>query len=92
MVSVHLAAALRGASPAGSRLELEDFEGDLRGLLREIGQRFGPGLSERILERGEVRRFVNVFVDGQDIRFQGGLDTPVPRGAVVDLIPAVAGG
>lgn len=52
-----------------------------------------PGIGERILDAdGNVRRFVNVFVDDEDIRFSEGLDTPVPDGATVSIIPAVAGG
>ncbi|MDQ3537401.1 MAG: MoaD/ThiS family protein [Actinomycetota bacterium] len=52
-----------------------------------------PGVAERILDDGgKVRRFVNVFVDDEDIRFAGGLDTTVPDGATVSIIPAVAGG
>lgn len=52
-----------------------------------------PGIGERVLgEDGQVRRFVNVFVDDEDIRFQQGLDTPVRDGATVSIIPAVAGG
>lgn len=52
-----------------------------------------PGLGERILdEDGELRRFVNVFVRDEDIRFQSGLDTEVAGGDTVSIIPAVAGG
>ncbi|MBA2529361.1 MAG: MoaD/ThiS family protein [Euzebyales bacterium] len=52
-----------------------------------------PGIAERILdEQGRVRRFVNVFVDDDDIRFADGLATPVGNGSVVSIIPAVAGG
>lgn len=52
-----------------------------------------PGIGERVLDdAGQVRRFVNVFVNDEDIRFAAGLDTPVPDGAVVSIIPAVAGG
>ena len=52
-----------------------------------------PGIRERILDDGgAVRRFVNVFVDDEDIRFAEGLDTPVRDGATVSIIPAVAGG
>lgn len=52
-----------------------------------------PGLGERLLDDdGNVRRFVNVFVDDEDIRFADGLDTSVPDGATVSIIPAVAGG
>ena len=52
-----------------------------------------PMLVRRIRdETGAVRRFVNVYVDGDDVRFQGGLDTPVPDGAEVQVLPSVAGG
>ncbi|MEX0659055.1 MAG: ubiquitin-like small modifier protein 1 [Egibacteraceae bacterium] len=52
-----------------------------------------PGIGERILdENGAIRRFVNVFVDDEDVRFADGLATRVPDGATVSIIPAVAGG
>jgi sulfur-carrier protein len=52
-----------------------------------------PGLAGRILDSdGNIRRFVNVFVDDEDIRFVDGLATAVPDGATVSIIPAVAGG
>jgi molybdopterin synthase sulfur carrier subunit len=50
------------------------------------------GLRERITEDGELRRFVNVYVGGEDIRFGRGLDTPVGDGDEVTILPAVAGG
>jgi sulfur-carrier protein len=50
------------------------------------------GLRERITEDGELRRFVNVYVGGEDIRFGKGLDTPVDDGDEVTILPAVAGG
>ena len=52
-----------------------------------------PGVAERLLDdNGQLRRFVNVFVDDEDVRFAQGLDTPVADGATVSIIPAVAGG
>jgi molybdopterin synthase sulfur carrier subunit len=52
-----------------------------------------PGFADRLLDdEGNLRRFVNVFVADDDIRFLDGLDTPVPDGAEVSIIPAVAGG
>jgi sulfur-carrier protein len=52
-----------------------------------------PGIAARLLDGdGRVRRFVNVFVDDEDIRFAEGLATPVREGATVSIIPAVAGG
>jgi sulfur-carrier protein len=52
-----------------------------------------PGFAERLYDdQGELRRFVNVFVADEDIRFLQGLDTPVTEGQVVSIVPAVAGG
>jgi sulfur-carrier protein len=50
------------------------------------------GLRDRITEDGELRRFVNVYAGGEDIRFGDGLDTPVSDGDEVTILPAVAGG
>lgn len=49
-------------------------------------------LKERITENGELRRFVNVYVGGEDIRYGDGLGTAVQDGAEVTILPAVAGG
>ena len=51
-----------------------------------------PGIRERLLEDGAVRRFVNVYVNDEDIRFTGGLQAPVADGDTVVILPAVAGG
>jgi len=52
-----------------------------------------PGFADRILdEEGGLRRFVNVFVADDDVRFMDGVNTPVPDGGTVAIIPAVAGG
>jgi sulfur-carrier protein len=52
-----------------------------------------PGFADRLFDdEGNLRRFVNVFVADDDIRFLSGLDTPVPEGETVSIIPAVAGG
>jgi molybdopterin converting factor small subunit len=51
------------------------------------------GIRSRILDdAGQLRRFVNVYVGDEDVRFAGGLEAPVPDGAKVSIIPAVAGG
>lgn len=49
-------------------------------------------LRGRITEDGELRRFVNVYLAGEDIRYLDGLDTPVPAGGELTILPAVAGG
>ena len=50
------------------------------------------GIKERLIENGEARRFVNIYVNDEDIRFTGNLGTPVADGDTVVILPAVAGG
>jgi molybdopterin synthase sulfur carrier subunit len=52
-----------------------------------------PGFADRLFDdTGRLRRFVNVFLAEEDIRFLDGLDTPVPSGSTLSIVPAVAGG
>lgn len=52
-----------------------------------------PGMKDRLMdEGGQLRRFVNVYLDDEDVRFLDGLGTSIPEGARVSIIPAVAGG
>ena len=56
-------------------------------------ERNHPGLKERICdEAGKVRRFVNIFVNGDDIRFLNNLETTIKDGDEVSIVPAIAGG
>jgi sulfur-carrier protein len=61
-------------------------------LIADLERQF-PGIKERICdEKGAVRRFVNIFVKDEDIRFQQNLDTPIADGDEVSIVPAIAGG
>jgi MoaD family protein len=51
-----------------------------------------PGLKDRLLDDGDLRRFVNVYVNDEDVRFTGGLETTLNDGDQVVVLPAVAGG
>jgi molybdopterin synthase sulfur carrier subunit len=52
-----------------------------------------PGIRARVLDDdGKLRRFVNIYVGDEDVRFTDGLATPVPSGSTISVIPAVAGG
>ena len=69
-----------------------DGGGNLQEIINRLDQEY-PGLKERICdESGEIRRFVNLYVNGEDVRFLSGLDTPVKAGDEVSIVPAVAGG
>lgn len=50
------------------------------------------GLGERLLENGALRRFINVYINDEDVRFLGGLEAPIKDGDSVTILPAVAGG
>lgn len=70
-----------------------DADGDTVGqVVKDLDARY-PGLGERLLdEGGSLRRFVNLYVGDEDVRFLDGLGTSVDPGATVSIIPAVAGG
>lgn len=51
-----------------------------------------PGIAERLLENGVLRRFINVYVNDEDVRFSGALDTALKSGDSITILPAVAGG
>jgi molybdopterin synthase sulfur carrier subunit len=63
----------------------------VRDVLADLAARF-PSLGNLVLENGDVARFVNVYVGGEDVRTRDGLDTPVAENETVILLPAVAGG
>ena len=63
----------------------------LRDLIDDVDTR-NPGLRDRIVEGDGLRRFVNVYLNDEDERFLGGLQTPVTDGDAVTVLPAVAGG
>ena len=66
--------------------------GTVGAIINELQSRF-PGIQERLLdENGAVRRFVNVYVNEEDIRFLQNRETPVNPGDEVSIIPAIAGG
>lgn len=75
----------------GSKAEVEAAGGTVSEVIADLESRH-PGLSERLLEGGAPRRFVNIYVDNEDIRFQEGLQTRVGESSQLTIIPAVAGG
>jgi sulfur-carrier protein len=88
-VTVKIPTQLRAATNGESSTTVE---GETVGeVLDALYSRFGE-LRSRIAEDGGLRRFVNVYVGGDDIRFLDGLDTPVADGDEVTILPAVAGG
>jgi molybdopterin converting factor small subunit len=91
-VSVRIPTILRPYAGGASEVSVEPAEDTLVGVLDAL-EAAAPGIRARVLDDdGKLRRFVNVYVDDEDVRFTDGLATPVPAGAHVSVIPAVAGG
>ena len=88
-VTVKIPTQLRAAT--GGQAEVEVDGSNVGEALDAVFAAYGD-LRERITEDGTLRRFVNVYVSGEDIRFQQGLETSINDGDEVTILPAVAGG
>ena len=88
-VTVKIPAQLRAATGGEDELEVE---GATVGEALDAVFDQHDGLRQRITEDGGLRRFVNVYVSGEDIRFKDGLETELDDGDEVQILPAVAGG
>lgn len=63
----------------------------LAGVISDLDSQYA-GLGERLLENGALRRFINVYINDEDVRFLGGLDAQIKDGDSITILPAVAGG
>jgi len=89
MSRIRIPPMLRG--DVGGVREVPAEGGNVRELLDDLLARF-PALRHQLVEDDEIAPFVNVYVEGEDVRTLDGLDTPVREGATVILLPATAGG
>jgi len=64
---------------------------NLSALITDLDQQY-PGISDRLLENGALRRFINIYINDEDVRFLGSLEAQVKDGDSVTILPAVAGG
>ena len=88
-VSVRIPTTLRTLTGGESQVALEGS--NVRDVLASLDGAH-PGFADRLLDGGALRKFVNVFVDDDDVRYLNGLATEVADGVTVSIIPAVAGG
>ncbi len=71
--------------------EVEGEAGTVISLINELDKKY-PGLAERISEDGKLRRFVNIYVNEEDVRFGKNEETEVKDGDEISIVPAIAGG
>jgi molybdopterin synthase sulfur carrier subunit len=76
---------------AGGAREVETSGATVRELIEDLTAQL-PALGERIYDGEDIRPFVNVYLDGEDVRTLGGLDVPVRESSTLVLLPAMAGG
>ena len=87
---VRIPTPLRKLTDDQESIEIES--NTIGGAIEELEGKF-PGIKERLVdEEGEIRRFVNVYVNEEDIRFLENQDTPLKEGDDISIIPAIAGG
>lgn len=91
MVTVNFSTILRSITNNESSVSIE-FKGSIRSLLEALSNRYGETFSKRVLDNGQIRRYINIYVNGEDIRFLQGLDTELKSTDVIDFIPSVSGG
>ena len=89
MTNVRVPPVLR--AEAGGAREVQASGATVRELLEDLSARI-PALGTRVYGDGALQPFVNVYVDGEDVRTRDGLDTPVRESSTVILLPAMAGG
>ncbi len=83
---------LRSFAAGKSRVVIEPSPATLAAALESLWKTY-PAIRDRVAtEQGQIREHINVFVGNDDVRYTGGLQTPVPDGAEIAIIPAVSGG
>lgn len=91
-VNVRVPTQLRGLTGGAGEVGVSSEDPTVLGALRKLCEHYA-GFEERLFDAtGALRRFVNVFVADEDVRFLDGLSTPLAGGETVSIVPAVAGG
>jgi molybdopterin converting factor small subunit len=75
----------------GGKSEVEVAGGTVQAALADLGKQY-PAVTAKLFDNGQVRRFINIFLNDEDIRYLDELATPVKDGDSLSLVPAVAGG
>jgi molybdopterin converting factor small subunit len=91
-ITFHIPGPLRSFAEGRSQVKLEGTAATLSDALQALWVAC-PGIRDRVLtEQGLIREHINVFVGKEDVRYTGGLATPISPGAEISIVPAVSGG
>ena len=88
MVEVTVTAVLQKVTGAKT---VEGHGSNVRDLIADLDGRY-PGFKQQIMQNGSLHRFVNIYLNDEDIRYLGQLDTPLKEGDSISILPALAGG
>lgn len=91
VVKVKFSNAIQTAVNGEAEKEIE-YAGDVGTLIEKLGQTYGDEFKKRVAPNGSLNKFINIYVNGEDVRFLKELDTVVKSGDVVYIAPAVSGG
>jgi molybdopterin synthase sulfur carrier subunit len=92
LVRFHISSGLRSFAGGRDQVEIGSSPGTVAAALEALWA-LHPGLRDRVAnEQGQIREHVNVFVGNENIRYTGGLSTPVPAGSEISILQAVSGG
>ncbi len=91
-ITINIPGALREFTAGRSTVEIALSRGTVADALSALWALY-PGVRDRLVnEQGQVRQHINIFVGDENIRYTGGLATPVVEGSVISIVPAVSGG
>ena len=91
-VTFHIPGALREFTAGQSRVEIEPSPTKLAEALSVLCTLY-PGVRDRIVtEQGQVREHINIFIENENVRYTGGLASPVSAGCEISIVPAISGG
>jgi molybdopterin converting factor small subunit len=91
-ITFHIPGALREFTAGLTKVEIEASPDVLGEALKALWTRY-PGIRDRVAtEQGQIRQHINIFVGNEDVRYTGGLATPIPAGSEISIVPAVSGG
>jgi molybdopterin converting factor small subunit len=91
-ITFHIPGALREFTNGRSKVEIEHSPTTLADALSALWTLY-PGVRDRIAtEQGQVREHINIFIGDENVRYTGGLASPVSAGAEISIVPAVSGG